>query len=986
MGPVIHNQLYECGLTPTSQDSVLIDKYETQLFQSLNRFISFINNANQPASTKEKNTKFCKSSSNFLRLKLLTVLRQWCDFSQSNCRLESRDVLTQWWVTLLNFLNSDTSLQIDTALELSLSIELTSVCLECVSKIMTILIILPFHSPRDMEIYSHHLLLTVHCITNKLVLISKNTKKFKRTESDDKCSKNDKKLEYLNKYSSLLRAFIGKLNAYAFFYLPEDLRFDTILLLTVSPQISSNIQACLFSWKKRQYKFTDDQGQMIHAEAFENKDTKFFKIIVSYIKNDFVLMSFYWHYWYIILQFIKFSGPHVSIEKSTLSCIPGSEILLTHVTTRFLNSDLNKFTRIIKQTPNPRITNENVTESHPNFRSLNSNNALITSERINDYVFSNFKTIKLWECLRSLSGCIVKDSHLEYLENMLSLHESLLIDYVSTISAYDYVAANVIYNKVLQFIIFQFESLSSLKFIHWGSWHNGLLSMLRTKNVNCQTVSLLCLFNIWKHIGSEERDEMANTLLNDFWESLTFDNEFPLIRILFMKLLVFKIIPSVQGSNSLRFLPHERIRGLYEELIVNKEKLVEMQKHSSNDIIAHRKTALIFNGNSRLMMIPKKPNTEDHLVYKINHDKNLATERFPSVSSVANTRPNVILKNGKYAYDVLDEMTSKVAFLLAEKKTRLDPKKNHKISDGFEGNQDNEDNDEDSEDSGSHKNKTKESNSSLSATLNSWLSKFSSTSEDSQKKKEQENELGSDFDYDEDMTDFTESLPKRSSSNIEKIFRHGNSSGSMASSNSSIKLSKKRENILIGPPEFRFSNEIKEHNSITTVFKLAFIQTNRKVVERIDLANMKWGTIHGGSKYMKPLPVPKDLIVASAANNENEMRNFAFVRNSDLGFELPVPDFSIFGKCTEDEHDVPKIGSQSVENLKEISEKEMTIWKQIQDMKLKTRMQKICVLIETFNATVREYFEFSNRLEHDSIFIDFEVRKPSSNNSINIKV
>ena len=44
------------------------------------------------------------------------------------------------------------------------------------------------------------------------------------------------------------------------------------------------------------------------------------------------------------------------------------------------------------------------------------------------------------------------------------------------------------------------------------------------------------------------------------------------------------------------------------------------------------------------------------------------------------------------------------------------------------------------------------------------------------------------------------------------------------------------------------------------------------------------------------------------------------------------------------------------------------------------------VLIETFNATVREYFEFSNRLEHDGIFIDFEVRKPSSNNSINIKV
>ena len=88
----------------------------------------------------------------------------------------------------------------------------------------------------------------------------------------------------------------------------------------------------------------------------------------------------------------------------------------------------------------------------------------------------------------------------------------------------------------------------------------------------------------------------------------------------------------------------------------------------------------------------------------------------------------------------------------------------------------------------------------------------------------------------------------------------------------------------------------------------------------------------------------------------------------------------------EDEQDVPKIGNQNVEDLKVTGGREVTIWKQIQDMKLRTRIQKICVLIETFNATVREYFEFSNRLEHDGIFIDFEVRKPSSNNSINIKV
>ncbi|CAI1901634.1 hypothetical protein SEUBUCD646_0D01730 [Saccharomyces eubayanus] len=993
MGSVSHNQFYECGSKTLPQDKFSIEKYETQLFQSLNRFIGFINSADKSVGSKEQNTKFCKTSSNFLRLKLLTILRQWCDCPQNKYTVENRDVLIQWWVTLLNFLNSDTSLQMDATLEFSLSIELTSVCLECVSRLTTILIILPIHPHRDMEVYSHHLLLTIHCITNKLILISKNTKKLSRTESNDKSSTNDKKLQHLNRYSSLLRSFIGKLNAYAFFYLPEELHFDTILLLTVSPQISSSVQTCLFPWKNRHYTFTSDQEQIIRSETFENKDTKFFKIIVSYIKNDFILMSFYWHYWYIILQFIKIPDSNFELGKSTLPCIPGSEILLTHVTTRFLNSDLNKFTRIIKQTPNPRIVNDSLTESHPNFRALSgNNNALITSEKINDYIFSNFKTIKLWECLRSLSGCISKEDHFEYLENMLSLHESSLVDYVSTISAYDYVAANVIYNKILQFIVFQFETLPSLKFIQWGPWYNGLLSMLKTKNVNCQTVSLLCLFNVWRHVSFEEREEITKRLLEDFWVSLTFDNEFPLIRILFMKLLVFKIVPNIQDSSPslqesgvIRSLPYKKIRELDEELSSNKESLLLMQHYYLSDIVAHRKNALIFNGNSHLMMVPQKSNTEDQLVYKINHDKKLRIEKFPTVSSVANTRPNVILKNGKYVYDVLDEMASKAAYLLAEKKTKLSLKKNHKTIDGSEDDQEGEGEEEDEypEDNGTRKKKTKERSSSLSATFNSWLSKFSIASEESQKKKERESELDIDFGDDEDNIDFSKNTPKRSSSNI---FKHGNHSGSITSSNSSVKLNKVRENTLIGPPELRYSNKIKEYNSITTIFKLVFIQTNRKMVEKIDIANMKWGTIHGGSKYMKPLPVPKDMIVVNSGKNEIETNDLILADGKDLDIELPVPDFSIFGERKEHEHETPVKSAPNLEESEGCSEEDIVVWKQNQEMRLRTRIQKICVVIETFNATVREYFDFSNRLEHESIFIDFEVRKPSSNSSINIKV
>lgn len=51
---------------------------------------------------------------------------------------------------------------------------------------------------------------------------------------------------------------------------------------------------------------------------------------------------------------------------------------------------------------------------------------------------------------------------------------------------------------------------------------------------------------------------------------------------------------------------------------------------------------------------------------------------------------------------------------------------------------------------------------------------------------------------------------------------------------------------------------------------------------------------------------------------------------------------------------------------------------------LKTRLNKLCKLVRMFNKTVEEYYEYLNFLNHDLVFMDFEIRPPSHTNLINV--
>lgn len=77
---------------------------EAKLFKFLNQFIVLVSNDGVSESV-EKSKVNDKYISNYLRLNLLSYLRQLQQYPRRAGA--HREALIQWWVTLLNFLNSD---------------------------------------------------------------------------------------------------------------------------------------------------------------------------------------------------------------------------------------------------------------------------------------------------------------------------------------------------------------------------------------------------------------------------------------------------------------------------------------------------------------------------------------------------------------------------------------------------------------------------------------------------------------------------------------------------------------------------------------------------------------------------------------------------------------------------------------------------------------------------------------------------------------
>lgn len=1008
---------------------------EVKLFQSLNQFIGLVSNEAKLNGTSEKSKVNDKYISNFLRLNLLSYLRQ---LQQYPHRCDSqREVLVQWWVTLLNFLNSDlipdeSRSQASSSHLLSfpdpfLSIETVSVCLECVSRLMSSLITLPTHDSLQTETFSHHILLTIHFVTNRLILNSKHTRE--STNSPD----NRNFLHFLNNYSSLLRSFLGKLNAYAFFYLPDDFHYDTQILLAVTPALSfhDNANESLFPWKKRCYAIQEDPDQRVCSQDVETRDTRFFKIIISYMKNDSVFMAFYWHFWYIVLRFASMLETTTVVE-AKLDNIPGSLVLIKLATCSFLAKDLGRFNRFIRSSSAGKSSssssfNDTVTMPESNTA---ANDTSITNEMISEFVFTHFCILRTWECLRSLSGCFPYNSNMT---GLLSLHDSSQLEYIAKIPAYDSNIANVIFNKVLQFVMFQFESSPSEPFLHWDIWCDGMLSMLRTLNNNCQIVALISLFNNWAHLSDQGRDKVTSQLLGELWLPLTLNCEFQLSKVIFFKLLVFCIVPTL--DNITRNLLKEKLQHMHDESLFIKNELEDLSWEEGQDVLS-------FYGNRKLSLLPNNPLREQDLIYRAERETRNKTKKrsqnFSSVVGVANVRPSHVARNGKYPYDVFDEIVTKAALLIAEKKRTGSnsplPAVNECLQKPLEDS-----------DKALDANKPKRSPS-ISNAIGSWFARLSTntdsrlkklgsspqnSSEDSINSAKHKSDRSNPNDVGLGPSPSTDMLSMYSTVSSLATGRTNFSDDQLANSeklpaNSQTKFTASKERLetsakgqvevqkkkrkLLSPVELKYTAGIVDKQTINSVFKVVVIP-GESILKKVERANASWSVITAKT-YDKPLPTPADAAVntviedlksqsLNSLESFKEYEHLASGQSSDestLKYSLknddlfPHPDYSLLQSGGNTNIDASTSDSEAIRRFKRsLDYSELAHPGKVPSatrenatqcdglglpnrMYLKTRAKKLSTLLRMFNQTVGEYHEYMNFVDHESLFLEFEIK------------
>ncbi|CAR22914.1 Ahk1p [Lachancea thermotolerans CBS 6340] len=859
-------------------------KTEARLLHSLNKFIALISHVDSSGQTKAvPNSKLV---ANFLRLNLLSGLRaaQQASSIVENRETKERDLLVQWWITLLNFLNSKVDNPDEHPSSPLLSIELLSVSLECVSRILTLLIVTSREDAehkRDLEVYSYHTLLTVHYVTNMLIT---NTKKRKQLSGNASLhpSQLKAKITYYSDYNALLNAFMGKLMAYAFFFLDPCFNYDYFILAFLEPCIVPAPHSfAAMPWKTKDFHVVQKRPNEQSSVSRSDQNGRIFQVMISYLRNDMVFMAFYWHYWYIALKLLSTVG----VNEISAEYIPGCSFLSWYLG-KCIDNDLQSFTRYVKSQESD-ITQHN---------KIHANHSPVTSEQINNFVFVNFKTIKLWECIRTLIGC-VHPALSTLLGSLVSFHDNIQFRKISKIPSHDFLLGNLAYNRILQFIIFQFDTIPQyLNCLDWHKWCHGIMRMLKTLNANCQSVALLALFNIWRFIPSENalKSDMSYLLSVTLWNHLALETHYDVVRILFFKIIVFHLLDSeVDEDGGIKCCILRNLQDAY----VRATKLSALVSHEP--LLDHSKDSLLFHMNKKLILSSIEFIDEETLMNDIDEAKTSDRRKailIPSVISVASVRPMVVLGRGKYPFDVQDEMVLKAAKKAATRRREAinanpTPKDsaisrdNRSTSFSSRGTDDSIVDEED------------QSNP-ISNALGSFFSKFgSSSSKSAQKpKSSSSNKLSKVYIQGRQRKNSSQSANserKNDSDSAEMISMYSSlsaaSSVSANKSGSSLELRTQPSNSsmnigfyrshpgkedqgkslppqplkrkkLLAPPEQKFSGEINGRRSVQWMFRLITAPmsgSSSSALSKVQEANDRWGCITART-YDKPLPAPVD--------------------------------------------------------------------------------------------------------------------------------
>ncbi|SCU98481.1 LADA_0H13300g1_1 [Lachancea dasiensis] len=1020
-------------------------KTESRLLQSLNQFIGIL--AHLEDSSQTSTSASSKLAANYLRLNLLSQLRHFHSVADGVKKLDSkeRDILVQWWITLLNFLNSDCRGQeLDSGHPL-ISTDVCSVALECVSRILT-LTGLAATSKRELEIVAYHTLLTVHYVTNRLIF---NTKRRKVMVTSKQLAPAfvKQQLNHLTQYNTLLNSFMGKLMAYAFFYLEASFYYDYLVLDFLEPGVYPAARSfTAFPWKTKDYKPGFQKIHINPQEKIKEQDKKIFRIMISYLKNDAIFMGFYWHYWHIALTRLS----AMNVRKTDPQSVPGCKLLIRYIS-KNLDTDISAFTRFLRSQES-----DSFLHTRPNGQTTS-----LTSEQLNNFVFVNFKTIKLWECLRALVGCL-DPAIPELLCSLIRLHDDLHLKRLAKIPAHDYQLANLMYNRILQFILFQFETMNHyLMALDWRKWSDGLRRMLESLNVNCQSVALLSLFNIWDFLPMQHdlRAEMSTLLVVDMWNSLGKDTYFDVVRILFFKIVVFRLLNDSSWDNSMvKNQIADKLLGCYQQAVQLAEILPkQVQPNATKD-------SLIFHINKKLILSKVDPVNEDTLIRDYETSQKSTDKKhqilIPSVLAVTNVRPSFLISQGRYPFDILDEMVLKAARKAAQQR-RENAVADAKFSRQFSKSRSTSISSKSTNESALEE----DDETSVASALGSFLSKFGNSSSTTSKKakaslserlargtygkhrKASDSVFSTDTKQDSESVEImsmysslslTSSLSaNRSCSSLELRTQQSNiSSDSLAQRMLGVKeeLSEapsspsQKKKKLLAPSELKFSKTVSDSTPIQWFFRLVTAPmsgSSSSAIAKVQEANDRWG-IFSARTYDKPLPPTvannlntelddtfdvssvtagmKDLDVSGKpmAESREQYENSISSNTS----EVPYPDLGSLGLISSTlpttNLDDRTITFDSIEErpidsmdcLLRGTDSGVKLTKRTAGiMREETELSKLIKLLDVYNDTVAERTHFLNLMHdtRDKVILDSEIssfRGPQSSgkNLVNAQI
>ncbi|SCU90211.1 LAME_0E07536g1_1 [Lachancea meyersii CBS 8951] len=1007
-------------------------KTESWLLQSLTKFIALVAHLGLPPKSSEAGNG--KLVANYLRLNLLSQLRQQQAVSKAERPLEpkERDLLIQWWITLLNFLNSDSRGPEQDEIPPLLTIEVCSVTLESISRILT-LVGLAASSQHELDTLAYHTLLTVHYVTNRLIF---NTKKRKFILSNKQLGPAHAKqqLTYHNQYNQLLNSFMGKLMAYAFFYLDASFDYEYLLLRFLEPGvcvIDHSFPA--FPWKHKDYKLAGQGLFKSLPYTLAEQDRKIFQVVISYLKNDTVFMAFYWHYWHIALNTLGAQNIKVIDQAS----IPGCKVITRYVG-KNLHCDIMAFTRFMKS---QEI--DGFHHTRPNGQAFS-----ITGEQIDNFVFSNFKTVKLWECVRSLTGSL-HPAFPDQLYAFIKFHDNIMLQKLAKIPAHDYQLGNLIYNRLLQFVLFQFNSMGSyLLALNWRKWCQGLTRMLRTLNVSCQSVALVSLFNMWDYIPADQklRDEFVSILVIDMWEILAENTIFDIVRILFFKIVVFRLL-NTANSDGLEVMKDRVVRNLQEAHVravaLAHEIPTEMLPTPSTDV-------LLFHINRKLVLSKVDLPSEERVLKELESNvKNLDEDRriiLRSVVMTANVRPLTVLLRGRYPFDILDDMVLKAAKKAAKQRSQ------GIVSHPYQRSRSTSVSSKSTNDSLADE----EHDTSVASALGSFLSKFGSSNSKTPKKTKvslterftrsvgssdsrakSESNSNSDVKLDSESTEMISMYSSLSAASSLSAHRSGSSlelkahqsipsRDSLTLRKSSIKDAQdvstvpqpQKKKKLLAPPELKFSGDIGKAAPVKWMFRAITAPMSglgSSAGQIVQEANNKWG-IASARTYDKPLPPTKETVgrdmddgfdlspLTDSLNSLGSSESLVVGFSNDAGVnsrspQSVVPHLYFLGlgiDSTQNQHapgineetsfsvggdKLTKNGSEGSLALNETNE--TAVRSTAFTMRQGTKLGQLVKMISVFNDTISERMNFMDMVHHsdERIMLDPELSSFRSSQS-----